>query len=254
MCDWRSVLTFDRASTSRLGSAMLSRVAAPSTYLRMASPRAFSTSIAMRADPPKDAPKPRLNPLIGNVAPARKPKVVETEPEPVKAEPPKTESRRAAPTITSDAPPPPPPAANATILSQFATPQKQHAYNAASDGMPGQIDILDIISTKSKTWADSNSIDPTSRPQIRAKAVTGRTIFITSRPSANSSTTPVAAINTLNRMIRNDKVRTKFHSQKFHERKGLKKKRLRSERWRARFKDGFKATVSRVIELKKQGW
>ncbi|KAF3356792.1 hypothetical protein VdG1_06215 [Verticillium dahliae VDG1] len=42
--------------------------------------------------------------------------------------------------------------------------------------------------------------------------------------------------------------------QKRHERPGLKRKRLRSERWRARFKIGFAATVSRVQELRNQGW
>jgi len=64
----------------------------------------------------------------------------------------------------------------------------------------------------------------------------------------------MVALRVLNRMVRDDQVKNKFHSQKFHERKGLKKKRLRSQRWRSRFKHGFKATVSRVIELKKQGW
>jgi ribosomal protein S21 len=93
-----------------------------------------------------------------------------------------------------------------------------------------------------------------TRPQIRAKPVTGRTVFVKDRITKTSGPTPMVALRVLNRIVREDQVKNKFHSQKFHERKGLKKKRLRSQRWRSRFKHGFKATVSRVIELKKQGW
>lgn len=42
--------------------------------------------------------------------------------------------------------------------------------------------------------------------------------------------------------------------QRYHERPGLKRKRLASERWRKIFRQGFKATVARVSELRKQGW
>ncbi|KAH7314325.1 hypothetical protein BKA65DRAFT_516609 [Rhexocercosporidium sp. MPI-PUGE-AT-0058] len=51
-----------------------------------------------------------------------------------------------------------------------------------------------------------------------------------------------------------NKVRTDAMRQRFHERGGLKRKRLRRERWRVRFLEGFKATVSRVKQLKHQGW
>jgi len=51
-----------------------------------------------------------------------------------------------------------------------------------------------------------------------------------------------------------NKVRNDFTKQRFHERGGLKRKRLVRERWRKRFMLGFKATVARVKELKKQGW
>jgi small subunit ribosomal protein MRP21 len=42
--------------------------------------------------------------------------------------------------------------------------------------------------------------------------------------------------------------------QRFHERPGLKRKRLKSQRWRKRFMLGFRATVTRVKQLKAQGW
>lgn len=51
-----------------------------------------------------------------------------------------------------------------------------------------------------------------------------------------------------------NKVKLDFNKQRFHERAGMKRKRLRRERWRVRFKEGFKATCSRVRDLAKQGW
>lgn len=51
-----------------------------------------------------------------------------------------------------------------------------------------------------------------------------------------------------------NKVKQDFRKQMFHERGGIKRKRLRRERWRKRFMLGFRATVNRVKELKKQGW
>lgn len=58
----------------------------------------------------------------------------------------------------------------------------------------------------------------------------------------------------LNLRVRVNKVAQDVTRQRFHERPGLKRKRLRRERWRARFKDGFKATCKRVQELARQGW
>lgn len=58
----------------------------------------------------------------------------------------------------------------------------------------------------------------------------------------------------LNTQVRKNKVSQDLMKQRFHERPGLKRKRLRRERWRARFKDGFKATCTRVRELARQGW
>jgi small subunit ribosomal protein MRP21 len=51
-----------------------------------------------------------------------------------------------------------------------------------------------------------------------------------------------------------NRVRGDANKQRFHERGGIKRKRLRRERWRKRFMEGFKATVMRVKQLKKQGW
>jgi small subunit ribosomal protein MRP21 len=51
-----------------------------------------------------------------------------------------------------------------------------------------------------------------------------------------------------------NKVRSDFNKQRFHERPGLKRKRLKSMRWRKRFMEGFRATVTRVKQMKAQGW
>ncbi|KOS20473.1 37S ribosomal protein mrp21 [Escovopsis weberi] len=127
------------------------------------------------------------------------------------------------------------------------------AYNA-SDPL-ANFDIAEILSQKAAAYGSSLDIaDPLTRPLVRTRPPTGRTVFIADRLSPTTAPTPIVAVRVLERMCREQKVRNKFHSQKFHERKGLKRKRLRSERWRARFKVGFKAAVSKVMELKKQGW
>ncbi|KAL1641300.1 hypothetical protein SLS58_006202 [Diplodia intermedia] len=51
-----------------------------------------------------------------------------------------------------------------------------------------------------------------------------------------------------------NRIRGDFNKQRYHERPGLKRKRLASQRWRRRFLEGFRATVSRVEYLKRQGW
>ncbi|KAF4340213.1 ribosomal s21 [Fusarium beomiforme] len=211
------------AASLRVGSSMLSRVASPSTCLAK---RTFTTSIAFRLGPkiptgdetpPAVAPLARSNPLIGSVPPS----------------PPRAET---APTETASA----------------ESKPTTHAYDASK---PFSLDIASIIANKSSAFGAEISSDPISRPQIRAKAVTGRTVFVRDAAvTKTSGPTPMVALRVLNRIVREDQVKNKYHSQKFHERKGLKKKRLKSQRWRARFKHGFKATVSRVMELKKQGW
>ncbi|MCJ1403053.1 hypothetical protein MMC11_006276 [Xylographa trunciseda] len=49
-------------------------------------------------------------------------------------------------------------------------------------------------------------------------------------------------------------VRGDMQKQRFHERPGLKRKRLKSERWRKRFKEGFRAVVAKVKDMRNKGW
>ncbi|KZZ92825.1 Ribosomal protein S21 [Moelleriella libera RCEF 2490] len=209
-------------------------------------PRRFSTALPLQI--PSNPRPVRSNPLIGNIA------------APEAAQPRPSEPRAPVP----PPPPPPPPflpssattaAAAEEASAESKTEEKSpFAYNAL-EASPF-IDIANIISDKGAAYARAHlPLSPTERPNVRTKAVAGRTVFIKDyRLGPQSAPTPLAALRVLDRMCRDQKIRNKYHSQKFHERKGLKKKRLRSQRWRARFKTGFKAAVTRVLELKKQGW
>ncbi|KAI0128200.1 hypothetical protein F4776DRAFT_655437 [Hypoxylon sp. NC0597] len=87
-----------------------------------------------------------------------------------------------------------------------------------------------------------------TRPPLRLVPRTGRTVHVT-------RTTDVArSFKLLSIQTSQNRVSADFQLQRFHERPGLKRKRLKSQRWQKRFKKGFKACVSRVKELTKQGW
>ncbi|XXG99361.1 hypothetical protein Hte_005698 [Hypoxylon texense] len=81
-----------------------------------------------------------------------------------------------------------------------------------------------------------------TRPPLRLVPRTGRTVQV------------ARSFKLLAMQVAQNQLRRDFQAQRFHERAGLKRKRLRSERWQKRFKKGFKACVSRVKELTKQGW
>ncbi|TFB01209.1 hypothetical protein CCMA1212_007019 [Trichoderma ghanense] len=231
---------------------MLSRIAVP------AQARAFSTSLAMRFNASRALfdGNDRINPLVGNFAPPT------PTPKPAAAAPkPRSEAPAATTDFVPPPPPPPPPPADSELpsassgTSSSSSSSTQFPYTAADSSAHFNFDIAEIVAARSAAYGQSLNVgDPLLRPKVRTEAVSGRTVFIRDRLSPTSAPTPAVAIRVLERMCREQKVRNKYHSQKFHERKGLKKKRLRSQRWRARFKTGFKAAVSKVMELKKQGW
>lgn len=202
-------------------------------------------------------PRARSNPLVGNYAPAQ-PQQPSKEDAPVSTEQPRASrpsAYGAAAPPNADLPPPPPPLSATPSPAEAVESKPDHPYTAADASTPLNLDIASIIANKSAAYGRALGIgDPLTRPKVRAKAVAGRTVFVKDRLTPTSAPTPMVALRVLDRMCRDQKIRTKYHSQKFHERKGLKKKRLRSQRWRGRFKTGFKAAVSRVLELKKQGW
>ena len=76
----------------------------------------------------------------------------------------------------------------------------------------------------------------------------GRSIDITSKIDVGRG------FRLLEQSCARNKVRSDFTKQRFHERPGLKRKRLGRERWRRRFMEGFKATIGRVKQMRRQGW
>ncbi|KAG6198532.1 hypothetical protein E4U10_006645 [Claviceps purpurea] len=227
--------------------------------------RAFSSAIPLRSAPPKRSPfqntlsnNARSNPLVGDYVPDepapprqnRNPtstsgaSIFDPSPSPT------TESILDAP--ASSSPPPPPPPLDSSKAEQASPKQDQtsHSYDANAS-----IQLTEIISGNTdKNRKGTKMINPLDEPVLRSRALTGRTVFIKDRVTPQSAPTPMVAVRLLDRLCREQKIREKFHSQKFHERASNKRKRLSSSRWRARFKVGFKAVVSRVVELKRQGW
>ncbi|KAM0697901.1 hypothetical protein Q7P36_002755 [Cladosporium allicinum] len=78
----------------------------------------------------------------------------------------------------------------------------------------------------------------------------GRTVHVDNQRGIDVA----RAFRSMEIQVARNSVRKEFARQKFHERPGKKRKRLHSERWRKRFKIGFKATVKRVLKMRKQGW
>ncbi|KAI9152211.1 ribosomal protein S21 [Paramyrothecium foliicola] len=262
---------------------MLLKMATASSPRAMLVPaRSFSTSLAFQAprhnapanstkNAAPETPRVRRNPLVGNYIPPEPVMLKPDELPPRSTEHPRSSKPPASSAEVppnADMPPPPPPPPPRAFPEQASTPSqtgkpsfpydaaaKQPAATAADkdDGYK-RIDIMDIISSKANAFSlNLHADDPTKLPSVRSASVTGRTIHIRAG-GANSAHNQTQAFRSLARMVSQDKVKSKSIQQKFHERKGLKRKRLASERWRARFRQGFKATVERVMELKRQGW
>ncbi|KAI1410209.1 hypothetical protein F5Y13DRAFT_167950 [Hypoxylon sp. FL1857] len=116
---------------------------------------------------------------------------------------------------------------------------------AYDDPFAPEIDFTTGELTKTESLEERPA--PT-RPPLRLVPRTGRTIHV-------GKTVDVArSFKLLSIQTSQNRIQADFHHQKFHERPGLKRKRLKSQRWQKRFKKGFKACVSRVRELIKQGW
>ncbi|KAK4465887.1 hypothetical protein QBC42DRAFT_260615 [Cladorrhinum samala] len=87
-----------------------------------------------------------------------------------------------------------------------------------------------------------------SHVEMRLRPSTGRTV------SVHGAMDVARAFKVLEGHCRANNIKSESRQQKFHERPALKRKRLRRERWRDRFGAGFRATISRVMELRGQGW
>ncbi|KAG7102096.1 hypothetical protein HYQ45_018739 [Verticillium longisporum] len=159
--------------------------------------------------------------------------------------PPPASSRRSPLEVDHDHPHTTSPlAATAPLLLLHRRPAaSDHVYDATSTDT---LDLSKIIAAESDDFLRSHYRAP--KPELRLKPVLGRTIHCTARLDM------AGALIFLGKAMRANNTKELARLQKRHERPGLKRKRLRSERWRARFKIGFAATVSRVQELRNQGW
>lgn len=105
-------------------------------------------------------------------------------------------------------------------------------------------DVSDVMRNLSAAF--SNPAAP--KAALRLTPKTGRTVNIGAGIDIGRG------FRLLEQSCARNKVRSDFTKQRFHERGGLKRKRLRRERWGRRFMDGFKSTIARVKEMKRQGW
>jgi hypothetical protein len=144
-----------------------------------------------------------------------------------------------------------------TSTSDGASPTRRYDANS------NYVDIAKILGNSAAAYAQSVDLipDPQRLPRVHTRPIAGRTIFMEGNSpgsliskSGQGAHNPQHAFQMLDRLLREQKVKSLHYKQRFYERKGMMRKRLRMERWRVRFKKGFKAAASRVLELKKQGW
>ena len=124
------------------------------------------------------------------------------------------------------------------LMAQFKTPQTRYT---------GGRNIADSLNPR------GNRSGPPPVPQpapMKLGPTLGRTVHVDNQRGIDVA----RAFRSMEIQVARNSVRKEFARQKFHERPGKKRKRLHSERWRKRFKIGFKATVKRVLKMRKQGW
>ena len=94
------------------------------------------------------------------------------------------------------------------------------------------------------------TLNPRNKRTIRSRPSVGRTVELDPARGLDFG----RALRKMNILCATNKVRADLMHQKFHERAGMKRKRLKNERWRKLFRDGFRATVGRVKEMRRKGW
>ena len=102
----------------------------------------------------------------------------------------------------------------------------------------------------SKAIAASEPPARRNKHTIRSRPSVGRTIEVEPKAGVDLG----QALRKLGILIAVNKVRHEQKMQRYHERPGLRRKRVKSERYRKRFMESFNAAVSRVKDMKRQGW
>ena len=100
-----------------------------------------------------------------------------------------------------------------------------------------------------KNMSVSQQVNPPPAP-VRLDAFIGRSEEVDPMKGVDLA----RALRKLEIKCAYNNVRQDFNKQRFHERPGIKRKRLKSQRWRKRFKEGFKAVVSKVQHMRMRGW
>lgn len=115
---------------------------------------------------------------------------------------------------------------------------------------PGRTSRMDIASAINPRGARSGPPPAPQPAPMKLGPTLGRTVYVD-----NARGMDVArAFRSMEIQVARNQVKKDFNKQRFHERPGMKRKRLHSQRWRNRFKQGFQATVKRVLKMRKQGW
>jgi len=117
------------------------------------------------------------------------------------------------------------------------------SINTDSMHMPGSV-APDVNGMRE----DFRSVAKKDKVTFALKPSLGRSIDITSKIDVGRG------FRLLEQSCARNKVRSDFTKQRFHERPGMKRKRLGRERWRRKFMEGFKATIGRVKQMRRQGW
>ncbi|KAL2164809.1 hypothetical protein VTH06DRAFT_105 [Thermothelomyces fergusii] len=133
------------------------------------------------------------------------------------------------------------------LPTQISSDMEQATGTSGGGGGGGGADGEVVMSTWSEDEFLPKHYDVTE-PELRLRPSTGRTIPI------KNNVDVARGFRLLQRAVAQNKIRAHVRLTRFHERPALKRKRLLRERWRERFKNGFRATINRVMELKAQGW
>ncbi len=162
----------------------------------------------------------------------------------------------------------PPPSSQPTSSSIFDSRSSRNQGSSVTDLRDsyyssridrGRVDLNNLIDPKPLASSQANlservrsglaSSTPTT-PRLRLGPSVGRSVAI----EPNRGVDLPRGIKSLEMMCARNQVRGDFMRQRFHERPGLKRKRLRSVRWRKRFREGFRAMVGKVEDMRRRGW
>lgn len=124
---------------------------------------------------------------------------------------------------------------------------RQGSIAAQMKGVEGTDTLLDQIA---RSDMNNRIALPRLRPPVRLDAFVGRSEEVDPSKGLDLG----RALRKMEVKLALNNVRLDFQRQRFHERAGLKRKRLKSVRWRRRFKEGFRAVVAKVQDMRRKGW